>query len=63
MQLLKDRKQRQRLKQIKTIKTKIIESIFFFFFFFFFLPTFAQIARLYPTFEFMLMAPKTVYTF
>ena len=61
MQFLKDRKQRQRLKQIKTIKTKIIESIFFFFFFF--LPTFAQIARLYPTSEFMLMAPKTVYTF
>ena len=58
MQFLKDRKQRQRLKQIKTIKTKIIESIFFFF-----LPTFAQIARLYPTSEFMLMAPKTVYTF
>ena len=58
MQFLKDRKQRQRLKQIKTIKTKIIESIFFVF-----LPTFAQIARLYPTSEFMLMAPKTVYTF
>ena len=57
MQFLKDRKQRQRLKQIKTIKTKIIESIIFF------LSTFAQIALLYPTFEFMLMAPKTVYTF
>ena len=60
MQLLKDRKQRQRLKQIKTIKTKIIESIFLFVFF---LSTFAQIARLYPTFEFTLMAPKTVHTF
>ena len=57
MQFLKDRKQRQRLKQIKTIKTKIIESIIFF------SSTFAQIALLYPTFEFMLMAPKTVYTF
>ena len=57
MQFLKDRKQRQRLKQIKTIKTKIIESIFFF------LSTFAQIALLYPTFEFMLMAPKTVHIF
>ena len=60
MQLLKDRKQRQRLKQIKTIKTKIIESIFLFVFF---LSTYAQIAHLYPTFEFMLMTPKTVHTF
>ena len=31
--------------------------------FFLFLSTFAEIARLLPTFEFMLMAPKTVFTF
>ena len=40
------------------MKTKITESIFLLF-----LLTFAEIARLLPTSEFMLMAAKTIFAF